>query len=460
MKKNSNIKKLFDDYPNMISMPITMEKSNANITIYKGIFKLKDKETLIKIQGEVYYNWLPDTSVLFKGEIIEANININEMFNKNITFELILNDMKFGKSFLISIEFGNYKQSTKVKGIISNNAILGDKSIVVSKVRFAIPNLRSFHGHSIKNVSDNNFSVTKGRILLNDDTYSIKIDKASNFNNLNKELENNGGYLLMYSGELTKNNNQISINEANDYLHSLSNFISFLNGRRTSAIFREGSHEKDIKWIDYTDYYVDPYKKATSWSPKNFIIDFDSIWKKYRNLWKDENDRDFINTAIHWYIEANNNAGRAEGSLILSQTALELIYNWWIIENKKMMVGKDTESINASNKIRLLLSQLNINFLVPDKFQSLQNFIKDEKQINDAPDVIVQIRNSIVHSQIEKRKKLAKIDSKVIYEALQLSIWYIELALLRILDYNDRYINRTSKEFIESKTVEYVPWKT
>ncbi|MGB4568690.1 MAG: hypothetical protein WBH96_06955, partial [Dysgonamonadaceae bacterium] len=48
-----------------------------------------------------------------------------------------------------------------------------------------------------------------------------------------------------------------------------------------------------------------------------------------------------------WYVEANSNAGFSEGSIILAQTALELIYNWWIVENKKIILGKDSENISV-----------------------------------------------------------------------------------------------------------------
>ena len=151
-------------------------------------------------------------------------------------------------------------------------------------------------------------------------------------------------------------------------------------------------------------------------------------------------------------------AGFSEGSIIMAQTALELLYNWWIIENKKIIIGKDSENINASNKIRLLLSQLNINHTVPIAFSNLQAFIDSEKQIIDAPDATVQIRNAIVHSQEEKRKKLSSIHYKAKYEALQLCLWYIEMTLLKILEYDDKYYNRTSSEFIKSKAIEFVPW--
>ena len=133
----------------------------------------------------------------------------------------------------------------------------------------------------------------------------------------------------------------------------------------------------------------------------------------------------------------------------MAQTALELLYNWYIIENKKLLIGKDSENINAANKIRLLLSQLNLNYTIPKKFSYLDKFLKSEKLI-DAPEAVVQIRNAIVHSQEEKRAKLNKIENMAKYEALQVCIWYIEVALLKILDYKGDYTNRCSEQIVRS----------
>ena len=74
---------------------------------------------------------------------------------------------------------------------------------------------------------------------------------------------------------------------------------------------------------------------------------------------------------------------------------------------------------------------------------------KSEKLI-DAPEAVVQIRNAIVHSQEEKRAKLNKIENMAKYEALQVCIWYIEVALLKILDYKGDYTNRCSEQIVRS----------
>ncbi len=181
---------------------------------------------------------------------------------------------------------------------------------------------------------------------------------------------------------------------------------------------------------------------------------------RFRKIWKQSpDDKNFLITSIHWYVEANSNAGFSEGSIILAQTALELIYNWWIVENKKIILGKDSENISASNKIRILLSQLNLSNTIPTAFTALRDLQKADNNLIDSPEAIVYIRNAIVHSQEKKRNKLSTIPTDAIYEAQQVYIWYIELSLLCILDYNDEYYDRCIRELYEDKCLRLVPWK-
>ena len=87
----------------------------------------------------------------------------------------------------------------------------------------------------------------------------------------------------------------------------------------------------------------------------------------------------------------------------MAQTALELIYNWWIIEKKGLISGKDSESLSASNKLRLVLSQLNVSYSIPQGLSRLEKYANDNQDIIDGPEVIVQIRNAIVSNLLGKR---------------------------------------------------------
>jgi hypothetical protein len=127
---------------------------------------------------------------------------------------------------------------------------------------------------------------------------------------------------------------------------------------------------------------------------------------------------------------------------MMVQNALELLYNWIIVERKQIIKGENSKNLGASNKIRLLLTQMNINFEVPLALTSLHTFANKKM---DGPEALVQIRNAIVHSQEEKRKKLNALTPSTFSQALHLGLWYVELILLHTLSYTGKYQNRCLK---------------
>lgn len=447
------------NFPDAIPDSIKMAEANSVLIIYEGEYSIKNETEEIKLIGKITFEWFANSGVYFYGNPITDNGELIHASKQNDMYSVIVDGLEFGKGFITKFGFGNLTE-TKIKGTISQHAILGDKSVSVEKIRFSIPNLREFHGLPVKRVTEKYISTSMDRLVLEDETYQITIDKCSDFKKRKENLEEKGGYIILYNGELTIKKGTLNHIDTRDLFHCLDTFLTFLNGRRTSALFIQGIFEEQLIWTDYTDYFVDAYKAVQTWPQRHSIANLNELWKHFRTIWNSNpEDKNFLTSLIHWYVEANGHAGFSEGSIILAQTALELVYNWWIVENKKMILGKDSENISASNKIRLLISQLNVPSNIPTAFIELQKFKDTTDNVADAPDSIVYIRNAIVHSQEEKRKKLSSIHYKAKYEALQVYIWYIELTLLCILDYNGEYFNRCSKEVYAIKAEQHVPWK-
>jgi len=451
----TEIEEIYKDYSEIIESPIEMTEANSPLVIFEGQFTLKSKSQEIVIDGRIQFDWFPDSGASFSGV---PNIDVFEtdkLFKGIDDFEVLIDGLCFGKGLFTSTSMG---PNFFIRGILSQQAIKGDKSIPVQKLWFAIPNLRDFMGIPVKKVHDKGVYCSKNRLILENDSFKILIDKCYNYKELKQSLESKGGYIIQYAGELYSKKGSILFDEVQDLFHCLDTFLSFLNGRRTAALFIHGMFENETVWCDYTDYYVDTYKSVFSWPQKHSIDGINELWQKFSELWKDSDDKNFLISAIHWYVEANSSSGFTEGSIIMAQTALELVYNWLIIEHKKILIGKDSENISAANKIRLLLSNLNIDYKVPLSFDKLQSFIDESKDIIDAPDAVVQIRNAIVHSQEEKRKKLSSIHYKVKAEALGLCVWYIEMSLLNILNFDNIYYNRCIRGLFTSNSKQLVPW--
>ena len=266
-----------------------------------------------------------------------------------------------------------------MEGLVSEEAVKGDKSITVSKVIFAVPNLRDFFGLPVKKINDTGIKLSRSRLRFENENYIIVLDKSNEYKNLKKSLRFKGRYVLLYSGEIIKKKGNINFEKLQKLFSCFSTFLSFLNGRRCSPLFRQGIFNSRIIWCDYTSYLTDQYKYVETWPQKHSIEGLDELWKEFYEKWQNEDDRDCLNTVIHWYVEANGNSGFVEGAIVMVQNALELLYNWLIVEKLETIKDDDAKTLAASNKIRLLLSQISFSKTIPITLKETNQFINRNK---------------------------------------------------------------------------------
>jgi hypothetical protein len=438
-----------------VSSIIEIDKPNEKINIYTGEINFKiNNESTIKANGEIYFKWFPHLKTEFTAELL--NQNFDKSILESDKLELIINDNIIGRCYINSQNFG---QTHTIKGGFFDKIIFGDKTLIANNFKFSILNLDDFLGEKIEYLQEFGSKSSMARIKLQHEKFEIFIDKVLEFKNKYELLKENGGYQILYNGEIKIIKKSFSFEKISNLLNILGHFLSFVSGRKNNPLFLTAIYENEILYQEYTGYANYPYEYRQSWNNSYSTKYLNPLFKNFYDLWNSSKDNEFFLTyIIHWYTEVNCNSGYSEGSLIMAQTALELLYNWLIVENKKLIIGKDSENISASNKMRLLLSQLSISCDVPENFKNLENFRKDS-ECSDAVEAIVQIRNAIVHSQEGKRKKLSQIDAMVIYQAVQLCTWYIEMSLLFILKFEDQYSNRCSSQIIQSDKLETPPWK-
>ena len=449
----------FENLPETTYSPVDMDEPNASIPIFEGSFQLVQEEFAILINGKIWFDWFPHAGVKFTGKA--PYISPQETFFLISTqgqWELTVDGSILGKCYISRTLRSSL---ITVEGVMASKSVLGDKCISVDKVKFAIPNLRELNGQPTKKTTNSGIRSNNSRILFENKEYIIIIDQHPEYKKLHTSLNAKGGYLILYSGEITKKDGApIHYNEIKEVFGCFSTLLSFINGRKCSALFKQGVHENEVKWTDYTPYEVAQYKPVTSW-PQHVQATkgLGKLWQNLCNLWMNKTDKDFIKNAVHWYTEANSNPSFFAGSLVMAQATLELLYNWYIIEKRKLIIGNDGENLSAANKIRILISNLNIGYEIPQAFEELNEvLLKRKKETVDAPDLFVQIRNAIIHSQEKKRNMLANLSDYVKYEALQLGLWYIELSILYILNFDDRYFNRCSGAKWQGEGEKLVPW--
>jgi hypothetical protein len=435
--------------PEAIHHPVSMDATNSVINLLEGNFLLETKELTYQISGNISYKWFPQPGLILKAVYDELPEDYQNVYEIGEELRLKVNGNFFGDCVVKQLSQSSEGVMSVIGGF-RNAPGFGDKTVPVTSVRFAVANLKSLNGTGwIKYKGEKRSS---GRATLESDEYVINLDPIPDFKASSNSLHELGGYAITYHGELTKKKGSLTYEESHDVLDCLRVYLSFLNGRRCAPLFREGMFEGKVTWQDYGNYITDAYKSCFSFKPYNTNDLCGQGWTKFFQLWKDEDDRDFLTSMIHWYVESNGHSAFTEGSIIMAQAALELAYNWLIIEKERYMTGNDAQNISASNKLRLLLSHLKVKPNFPTKLTYLT---KLEGKLQDCPDAITVVRNAIIHSHEQKRKDLRKIEDVAKAQALYVAIWYIELVMLKVLEYDGFYRNRVANNPSE---LELVPW--
>lgn len=412
---------------------IAMAHPNEEIEIFKGILEING----ISQFGKIYHQWLPSDQIKlsvpnFTGEIF--NLIGSEI-------EVIFDENTKGDFFLASINLG---ESKKINGILNSRLLKKDNDnlSLTSFLDFNLINFRHYFGNVFEYQQK---SYTTGELEFFSKECDIVIQSRFKSDDSKKILTESGGFLITHNGRINFKKS-IPSEKIEFYVKRLSTFFSFLNGRRCGPRFIETlTDEGQIIFKDYTPYFCDQYKYVQSWMPFKLDNDFSKLWSSFLRLTNNEDDFERISLVIHWYLEALNNSGFVNGSIILLQNSFEILFSW-LAEEEKIVekIGKDdNEKGHASNKIRSLFFHYKIPLAFPPEFQHFfKNF--DFSKNEDFAYVFPQIRNAFVHFSEKKKNELKKLENNY-WPLLNLGLFNFEILLLRILGYEGKIRSRILK---------------
>lgn len=425
------------EHPEILPPIYKMNNPNEIIILQDGEYIISWKGHSFKSKGFLFFQWLPRLSVQFKGKLgNDFDYSWWNPLEINIGIEITLPKVNFQSKGII------YKlRESEDYNIICQlppEVVLGDPSKPVDKIRFEISNLKNIYGRPVK-IKDNKY---RNRLFFSNSESEIIIDKSPDFIKLKPRLKEVGGYNLLYTGLLKlKNDTKFTHKKSQEILESFSHYLLLINGRRCFPLFPTGYNSGVKEWAVFSPSFNDSYKPVISWASDQENNGIEEMWSKFSEIWKNIDDRDSLKTILHWYTEANSNSAFNEGSIVLLQNALELLFHWLIVEKFKYVNPNEAESLSATAKINFLLSHFSIRNGIPDDFDSLIKYAKQNNIVN-GPESFTRIRNHIVHPSSKKRKALKEIESNAKTEALHLGIWYVEMILLKLFEFKGNYINR------------------
>ena len=340
------------------------------------------------------------------------------------------------------------------------------KSDAISTATFHLFNFPKFYGPE-------DYTITSGeppqqgrkccgRILLKADGWITTIAAMDKTDDLCKALDHQGGFVLTHMGKIEREDGSaFSSDQLDDLLHCMHCFLSFALGRWTGLAFPIGFDQAGNRVFEQWGLPLTapgPWNGTCSWFDALHAEFLSETFPGFMALWKDDKWHSTLWKAVYWYLVANGRSGgvsHIDAGIILAQTALELLAWTYCVEQRKMVsAGAFEKALPAADKVRLLASGLEIPLELSAHLSTLQSALLAQtgSKWHDAMDAITQIRNGLVHPRVK-----TQLADGSYCEVWKLSMWYLDMVLLRLCGHTGKYANRLDTRRWVGQ-VESVPW--
>ena len=298
-----------------------------------------------------------------------------------------------------------------------------------------------------------------GRIILKAGGWSITIAATDKTDSLVKSLQQQGGYVITHMGKIEREDGSVFSTEQVEHLLScVRQFLSFALGRWVGITLPVGFDATGKRVFEQWDL---PLTTAGSWNGSYSWFDahhgglLSGVFPGFFDLWSSDSWKEHLRVALYWYLAANERSTGigVDAGIILAQTALERLAWAYCVEHRKMVSQKAflQRGLSATDKLHMLITTLGIPIELPGTMTTLN--AKPGEKWADILDAITSIRNALVHPS----EKKSFLRSSHYYEAWLLSMWLLDLVLLRLCKHTGDYANRLADRRCVG-IVEQVPW--
>lgn len=436
---------LFGDIPSAIDPIYITENANSPIELYRGLINISTPDVSFQEEASVIFEWTPRIQIianLSSENVLWPDWTIRQL-NLSVTIPEL--DISTDAYILSSQHKERYDVSLKL-GLCETRS-----TDHCSSMTFQLVNFIDFIGEPIKFA----YYACTGRTELLTDQWHIILDNTPHKIELMRELVDSGGFGITHTGLLKRrDSSEYSIDEGLDTLDALRWFLSFCKGRYVGIPFIHEVKNENQVYKQWMPAITSPWKYSPSWYPEREIVDLSDAFTTFLHLWSDPIWKDTLKFIIHWYIIANENITDTEGSIVLTQIALERLA-WMVLVNERKVISScKFKKLHAGANFNLLFDELGITLNIPDDLKELSTYCK-ENDIDNIASCFVGIRNSIVHPP---KKITDTISYDTVYQALQTSIWSLELSILSLLGYKGNYASRVNEDTEWKGESEIVQW--
>ena len=237
------------------------------------------------------------------------------------------------------------------------------------------------------------------------------------------------------------------------YLDKLALFLNFAFGRfvrPSGALGRSSGGDVVWSYLSAPDRIA---KTTTGWFDQQHGNQLSECFPLFMRKLDSDISHNCVMEVVHLYLSANDGSRGIDGGIVLAQTAIERVAYEVFVNDKTMLTREGFGRLNADDRMRLLLRQMNVSLELIHYDGDLAAYGRAENW-KDLADGIARARNSIVHPQVKRREEYEKHK----YAVWTHSLWLLELAILFTIGYTGEYANRLTQSVVG--VIEEVPWTT
>ena len=439
-------------FPNANKALFDSVEANEDIELYSGAMKFTHGGKTAPGTGTVHISWLPFPAIRFQADT-QTTERIEYFDDEPTMLELL--DGWEGHDFRVDVNstsaFSN-SASNPVRGAIEGWNHETDTELDHVLVHFI--NLNRFCG---TNVSDG-LALYVGRAELKFDGWHVQVDKILK-KDFQTNLKNARGYGVTHVGKISRcDSSGFSLENCEQIRDGLYHFCSFCCGRWTGPSMFVGN---DKSGNQVSHLWAIPriagFRDARNWFGDLIEFNMRDLFPGFMKKWTDVTWKEALNNAIFWYVTANSANISIENGIVLNHVAFETLSWTYLVEATAKVTSNNLGNMRAAPMLRMLLVEMGIPLDIPKHFERLSAFAKSNGNC-DGPQAVTLFRNAYVHPSPRNRNRLdrAGIDSQ--YEARELSMYYLEMILLRIFEYNGQISSRIAEAEYKGGETRFVPW--
>lgn len=428
--------------PERLPSPVELDKT---IDIWSGPATLICDKIRVEGEARVFLRLSTPSHVEFRLTVEEAE-NPFELMDLDGAGVLHTSSFLGDVSCQLTGDFSSSSSATVFSGLVDVDPRELFASELFSKAIYLVVNGPKFRGSPIRDGR----SHYLGRMHHRSDQVDITLDK----------IDGSSGTETLYSvSHLAQLEfpNPVGLEFIDQPATNLFRALSLMNGGWVGLIgpWLVCPSGEPIRIVPYATKVV-PSASGTPWyhesDQKGFGLVFDSLQSAY----DDAKQCEAIQTAFHWLIESEQCAGAVEGSLILQQCAFECLAWLVIVQKRKLCSTSGFKGLPAADKIRLLLSTFQIDFSIPQKSASIAAYAK-AYILQDMVDVLVDVRNALVHAEPSKAQRLVRPDDE------RGDLWFqigglLQQAFLAVIGYEGKLVRRDVSAEYAIHALKRVPW--